>query len=146
MPSARREIRIVNEARNLVLVRREFSAFLDDSPFPKKDKNKLILATDEAIANVVEHAYGPELGLVCVTFMLDDEKMTVRVADNGIKFKPKISGDPDIKEHIRLGLKGGLGMFLMRSVMDEVRYSTTSEFNNELDMVKFYPEESEEDS
>ena len=90
MPSARREIRIVNEARNLVLVRREFSAFLDDSPFPKKDKNKLILATDEAIANVVEHAYGPELGLVCVTFMLDDEKMTVRVADNGIKFKPKI--------------------------------------------------------
>jgi serine/threonine-protein kinase RsbW len=134
-----RELRIVNEARSLSLVRRILSDFLALSPFPESARNRIILAVDEAIANVVEHAYGAERGIVQITLDIDDRRLEVRVCDHGIAFKPREVKDPDIHEHIKLGLKGGLGMFLMRRVMDEVHYSSTREFVNQLAMVKFVP-------
>ena len=55
------------------------------------------------------------------------------------RFAPTDDKVLDINEHLRLGLDGGLGMFLMRKVMDEVRYASTSRYTNELDMIKFLP-------
>ena len=139
------ELRITNEARNLSLVRSILSDFIAESPFPASDRNRIILAVDEAIANVVEHAYGSERGMIHITFDTDEERLEVSVCDHGINFSPSEVKTPDLKEHVRLGLKGGLGMFLMRRVMDEVRYSTTTNFVNHLSMVKYFPSQDNED-
>jgi serine/threonine-protein kinase RsbW len=139
-------LRIINESKNLSLVRKNLSNFIDESPFPRDARNRIILAVDEAIANVIEHAYGSEKGLVQITFTLDEEKLEVDVCDHGADFKPNVKKDPDINDHIRLGLKGGLGMFLMRRVMDEVAYSTTTEYQNNLAMIKFLPQSAGEES
>ncbi|MDF1666840.1 MAG: ATP-binding protein [Planctomycetota bacterium] len=139
-------LRIINETKNLSLVRKSLSKFIEESPFPRDSRNRIILAVDEAIANVVEHAYGSEKGLIQITLTLDDEKLTVGVCDHGSDFKPNVKEDPDINVHIRLGLKGGLGMFLMRRVMDEVSYSATPQYQNQLSMIKFLPQSESENS
>lgn len=139
-------LRIINETKNLSLVRKRLSNFIEESPFPRDSRNRIILAVDEAIANVVEHAYGKEKGLIQITLTLDEEKLTVGVCDHGSDFKPNVKKDPDINDHIRLGLKGGLGMFLMRRVMDEVSYSATSQYQNQLSMIKFLPQSESENS
>lgn len=143
-PVVSRELRLTNESKNLSLVRNVVKDFISNSRIPDRATNLLVLAIDEAIANVVEHAYGPYKGVLVVSLKLDEDKLEIVVSDNGEVFRPAIERpDPNIKQHIRLGLKGGLGMFMMKRVMDEVRYSTTSSYNNCLTMVKFLPDEAE---
>ncbi len=135
----RREMRIANETKNLSLVRQVVGEVLDKTPFGRDDKAKIILAVDEAVANVVEHAYEGSRGDIDLQFILDDDRLQITIRDNGKKFNPEMIPTPDIHDHIKKGLKGGLGMFLMRKIMDEVRYSLDSTYVNELVMVKFTP-------
>ena len=138
-------LRMINDSKNLSLVRKRLASFIEESPFPRAARNRIILAVDEAIANVVEHAYGSEKGLIQITLTLDEEKLEIGVCDHGADFKPVIKENPDIKKHIQLGLKGGLGMFLMRRVMDEVVYSTNTQYQNNLAMIKFLPRSEDEE-
>src|SRR5271170_1684189 len=135
----RKDLRIKNETKNLSLVRQVVGEILERTPFGKDDKAKIILAVDEALANVVEHAYGGNVGDIDIQFILDDERFQITIRDNGERFNPEMVATPDIHKHIKDGLKGGLGMFLMRKIMDEVRYSLDSTYVNELVMVKFCP-------
>lgn len=135
----KKDLRITNETKNLSLVRQVVGEVLDRTPFGRDDKAKIILAVDEAVANVVEHAYEGKKGDIDVVFRLDGERLEITIRDNGKKFNPETIATPDIHKHIKDGLKGGLGMFLMRKIMDEVRYSLDSTYVNELVMVKFCP-------
>jgi len=134
------DMRITNESKNLSLVRQKIGEILDKTPFAREDKMKIILAVDEAVANVVEHAYGSGRGDIDLVFDVDRERLSITLRDNGTKFNPQAIATPDIHDHIKKGLKGGLGMFLMRKIMDEVRYSNDSTYVNELVMVKFCPD------
>lgn len=136
-----RDMRITNETKNLSLVRQAIGEVLDRTPFGRDDRNKIILAVDEAVANVVEHAYGAGRGDIDLVFDMDVERLEIVIRDNGVKFNPEAVPTPNIHDHIRKGLKGGLGMFLMRKIMDEVRYSHDSTYVNELVMVKYFPEQ-----
>ncbi len=137
--SFRKDLKITNDTKNLSLVRQVTKEVLEKTPFEKIDCDKIILAVDEAVANVVEHAYEDRTGEIEIRFDVDAEKLEIMIRDNGKKFQPEIISAPDIHEHIKRGLKGGLGMFLMRKIMDEVRYSLDSTYVNELVMVKFCP-------
>lgn len=138
-----RSLSILNESRNLSKVRAVVAEVLEETPFNRETRNKIIVAVDEALANVVEHAYGEERGMVDIRFTLDAERLHVRIRDNGVRFHPgeKLTSEIDIHEHIRKGLKGGLGLFLMRRIMDEVHFNHDGpEFVNELVMVKKVPQ------
>ena len=139
MEPYKKDLRITNETKNLSVVRQVVGEVLEKTPFGKDDKAKIILAVDEAVANVVEHAYEGNKGDIDIGFILDGERLEITIRDNGTKFNPQEIPTPDIHDHIKKGLKGGLGMFLMRKIMDEVRYSLDSTYVNELVMVKFCP-------
>lgn len=135
----RLDMRIANETKNLSLVRQKIGEVLEKTTFSREDKNKIILAVDEAVANVVEHAYAGNRGDIDLVFDIDRERLSITIRDNGVKFNPQEIATPDIHKYIKDGRKGGLGMFLMRKIMDEVRYSLDSTYVNELVMVKFFP-------
>lgn len=139
--TVRRDLTITNETRNLSTVRANVSDVLAQSPFDQNMRNKIIVAVDEALANVVEHAYEGESGEIVVVVEMDSERLRVQICDNGVEFDPgdRLTSTIDIHEHIRKGLKGGLGLFLMRQIMDEVHFVQDSEWTNELVMIKNLP-------
>lgn len=140
--SVQRDIEILNESKNLSQVRREVSEVLEATAFDRETRNKIIVAVDEALANVVEHAYQGGTGMVRILFDVDGERLTVRIRDHGVPFDPgeRLNSQLDIQKHIRDGLKGGLGLFLMRRIMDEVTYNQHGpDFVNELVMMKKLP-------
>jgi serine/threonine-protein kinase RsbW len=59
------------------------------------------------------------------------------IRDTGRVFNPESIPNPDMKEHVQRGHKKGLGIFLMRQIMDEVRYKFRDGVKNELTLVKF---------
>lgn len=139
MSELRRELQITNDARNLSLVRQTVGEVLAQSTFTVQDRNKIILAVDEALANVVEHAYGTGTGTIEIVFDLDEARLVVTIRDNGVKFNPEAVPTPDVQDLIKKGAKGGYGLLLMRKIMDEVKYVLDTSWSNELVMTKKLP-------
>lgn len=124
-------------ARIRELIQESALAWSDDKGLAMK----LTLAVDEAVANVVEHAYEglDEVGEVKVLVEAAEDRFEVTVMDTGHEFDPSTIDVPDMKEHVRQGKRNGLGIFLMRQIMDEVKYTFVHGLRNELRMVKYKP-------
>lgn len=140
--SVERSLTISNDSSNLSTVRQVVGEVLAQSTFPQDVTNKIIVAVDEGLANVVEHAYQGGTGEITILLALDSVDFKVSIRDKGVRFEPgeKLSDTVDIHRHISLGLKGGLGLFLMRRIMDVVYYNHDgSDFVNELVLVKKVP-------
>ena len=95
------------------------------------------LATDEACSNIIEHGYeAVSDGVITCTCEVSPGQLTVTLRDRGAPFDPSHVPQPDLSVPLDERQIGGLGLFLMRSLMSEVSYSTTPEGENVLVLVK----------
>ena len=94
-------------------------------------------AVDEACSNIIEHAYGGEgRGPIECTCRIDDDGLTVTLRDYGRPFDPTCVPRPDIHASLEDRQEGGLGLYMMRQLMDEVRFGPPCDSSNVLTMVK----------
>jgi serine/threonine-protein kinase RsbW len=129
---------ITNDTKFLGFVREFMSRMIHASSLSRQDENKVILAVDEAVANIIEHAYENQReGTIDIEVEADAKKFKVTIRDSGRKFSPEAIQDPSVQEHIKIKKKKGLGIFLMRQIMDEVRYTFREGIQNELVLVKY---------
>ena len=91
---------------------------------------------DEACSNIIEHGYGFEDGSITIKAIVDNNCFTIELIDNGKEFDPKNVDDPDLQKYIEDRKKGGLGIFIMKKLLDEICYQRTAE-GNILKLVKF---------
>ncbi|MCC6575509.1 MAG: ATP-binding protein [Planctomycetes bacterium] len=135
-------IEVEAKTQNLQKVREFLHAAIKRSALPTGDINKVVLAVDEAVANTIQHGYhGREDGTVEVQIEADAGKFTVRIIDSGDPYDSAkgVAGkaDLDLKNHIAAGSKRGLGLFIMRKVMDEVSYQSRDGSKNVLTLTKY---------
>ena len=124
---------------NLAKIRDFIRTSAQKSGFPDDSIGKLILAVDEACTNIIKHAYKYNSdGVIDISTKSDKSKFTIQITDSGINFDPKAVPDPDIKEYHKQHKSGGLGMFLMKKLMDEVQYRNLKENRNQVIMVKYF--------
>lgn len=139
MSALLREIRIPTDTRRLLEVRTFVEGCLRELPASPREPIPIVLAVDEAVTNVIEHGYGGDgSGEVRIQLRGDAEKLEVLVEDRGKAFDPTRVPVPDIAIHVRQGRRKGLGIFLMRRIMDEVQYRFEPGEPNRLRMVKFF--------
>jgi len=93
------------------------------------------LAVDEACTNIIEHAYGGDGGEICLRCECDGDDFEVVIRDQGRPFDPQAVPKPDVKAELDKRQEGGLGVYFMRCLMDEVRFRFDPQ-SNELRMVK----------
>ena len=95
------------------------------------------LSVDEACANVVDHAYkdtqGGDIVLKC---WWDDEKLKITIQDFGTPFEPERVPLPNLDNDLESRTPGGLGLYFMYQMMDEVYFKFDQENGNTLTMVK----------
>ena len=96
----------------------------------------LDLALEEAVTNVMLYAY-PEgtAGQVEVECMSEDGLLTFQIRDAGAPFDPTQQADADVTLGVQERPIGGLGIFLVRQIMDDVRYERKND-KNVLTLVK----------
>lgn len=98
--------------------------------FKKQDVNDIRLAVDEAYTNIIKHAYQNdgdksvdiELGYNSNTFW-------VSLLDTGNTFDPKNYTKPDVRQKMKEKKRGGVGVYLIRKLMDDVEYNTKGSVN-----------------
>jgi serine/threonine-protein kinase RsbW len=96
----------------------------------------LQLAVDEACTNVVLHAYGGRGGEIEVTIEPVDDGVRVVIRDWGAAFDPGTVPAPDVTAPLAQRSLGGLGLYLMRQLMDEVDFCFDGRSGNRLTMLK----------
>lgn len=96
------------------------------------------LAVDEACSNIIEHAYGGESrGDIDCTCRADQKGLTVILRDQGRAFDPADIPEPDVCAPLQERDAGGLGLYFMFRLMDEVSFEFETGSGNVLTMVKY---------
>lgn len=104
--------------------------------FGESDIEEIRLAVDEAMTNVIKHAYQfDESKIVYVTLGKNKAEFWVAIQDSGEAFDLEKYQEPDVSERIKQRKKGGVGVFLIRKLMDKVEYSRKNS-HNEIRMTK----------
>ena len=136
---ARREFKIPNETSHLATVREAVREVVAESSFPKGELNRLMLAVDESVTNIMEHAYENDLEgemFIGITLSATGSEFVARIRDWGSPFDPTQIPAPNLSEHVKNGRRHGLGIFLVRRIMDEVTYTSSPDGCNELRLAK----------
>lgn len=117
---------------------REFVATIArENGFGDKDVYNIQLATDEAASNIIEHAYdGVTDGVLDLSCGMNEKALVIVLVDHGMPFDPSEVPMPDLQADLSDRKIGGLGIFLMRKLMDEVHYHSNADKSNVLTMIK----------
>jgi len=96
------------------------------------------LAVDEALTNVVEHAYQfDDSRFVGMTLALEEDRVVVTVVDFGKPSAPRETVTEEVVDDFSKRLRRGRGRLLIRKLMDDVEYETMPGVQNKLVMVKY---------
>ena len=111
-----------------------FSEFVRDEAeaagVPQNEFEKLNLVLEEILINVARYAYTPETGAVEVACVrAGPNKLRVEIADLGRVFNPLEANPPDLSRGLADRAIGGLGVFLVRSMVDSIDYRRERERN-----------------
>lgn len=94
------------------------------------DKNTINLVCEEIVVNIVSYAYPDNKNeYLQVIIQNDGINLTIRFIDSGIPFNPLNAKDPDINLPLEERAIGGLGIYLVKQLMDDVTYEYTDKKN-----------------
>jgi anti-sigma regulatory factor (Ser/Thr protein kinase) len=100
-----------------------FSEFARMHALPDAVRRSLNVALDELLANELSHGTaGVDSGSLTVEMELDQDRVTVTITDDGPQFNPLGRAAPDTTGSVEDRPIGGLGIHLVRELMDEVSY------------------------
>ena len=106
---------------------------MDRCGFPAGSPGRVIastkLAVDEACTNVVRHGYRGRAGFIEVVVTGNLREFTIEIRDQGESFDLRNVKSPNLKMYVETRKRGGLGVFLMNQLMDEVRYRGATDGN-----------------
>jgi serine/threonine-protein kinase RsbW len=133
-----KELLVKSTTDNLSEIREFMKSTAKQCGFSDDVIGKIILAVDEACTNIIKHAYkySPD-GFIKITIKFADYKFEISITDEGIHFNPNSIPEPDIKEYYKQKKVGGLGVYLIKKLMDEVEYYTLTGNKNQVVLTKY---------
>lgn len=133
-----KELVVKSSTDNLAQVRDFVQSAAQESGFSNDNIGKIVLAVDEACTNIIKHAYKySPAGEIYIGIKLEKEKFIISIIDEGGHFNPDIIPEPDLQEYYKKRKVGGLGMYLMKKLMDEVKYTNLNANRNQVTLIKY---------
>ena len=98
-------------------------------------QNELAVAAEEVFVNISNYAYAPQTGTVRLCIEVTDGQVRMRFEDSGNPYNPLDRLDPDLTLPVDERPIGGLGIFMVKNIMDTVQYRYENS-KNQLTLVK----------
>jgi serine/threonine-protein kinase RsbW len=135
--SKEKELLIKSRTENLTTVREFVSSAVEEVNAPQDIAGDVVLAVDEACTNIIKHAYKllPD-GDITIKLKYSEKKIVVQITDHGAPFSPDTVPTLDLKKYFEEKRVGGLGMYLMKSLMDDVHYNSVPGKYNQVFLTK----------
>ena len=119
-----KELTVIARVDQLDYVLQFINLELNEYGCPKKERMQIAIAVEEIYVNIAQYAYAPKVGTVIIRFWTEYEPMrfTIQFVDGGKPYNPLTKPDPDISLDAEKRGIGGLGVFIVKKNMDDVRY------------------------
>ena len=131
-------LKIAGITENLEIVREFIHKLALKAGFEEETAGQIELAVDEACTNVIRHAYKYDRRRkIDIKVMLDNEKIQISISDTGKGFNPEQLPKPDLRAYVESSKRGGLGIHLMRSLMDKVDFRIDPSKRNTVTLIKY---------
>ena len=118
------ELEVEATIENLVLVQDFVENRLEYVECSRRSRMHLSMAVEEVFVNIANYAYSPDTGPACVRVEVAEEPLraTITFIDRGTPYDPLAKEDPDVTLTAEDREVGGLGVFMTKQLMDDVRY------------------------
>ena len=136
MTQFRRELVLTGTKSELSRIGRFVEEACDGANVDPAARFDLQMAVDEACCNVFEHAYDGSAGEIDLRFETRGRDVVITLHDHGRAFNPEVIPPPDTTSPLEERPVGGLGLHLMRKLMDKVFFAFSPERGNTLVMEK----------
>lgn len=124
---------ITSHPENLKKIRNMMTRVTSQARLSEADCGSIVLAVDEACSNIIKHCCrNDHTRNIDLTITIEADSLIISIVDDGIPFDINAIKERDVTE-VR---PGGLGIHIIKQVMDTVEYSHTPEGFNKIKMVK----------
>lgn len=127
----RHKLTISCSKSNLLKIRHFVADQLDSINLSEVEMHKLVLAVDEVCANLIIHSNqcNPTKKIDIIIKLIGTEKIQFIIKDKGISFDLNDYKEPSMNEIVSSGRKGGVGLILVKRIMDKIEFSTEKNYN-----------------
>ena len=129
------ELKLEATKANLDKVLSFIDGHLENNACSMKSQMQIDLAAEEIFVNIAQYSYAPGTGSATIRLSVAEGSAEITFIDSGIPYDPLAKEDPDITLSSEERQIGGLGIFLIKQYMDDVRYEY-SDGQNKLTIVK----------
>jgi anti-sigma regulatory factor (Ser/Thr protein kinase) len=137
MPTRDFFLSLKSQPTNLAHLRSQIRNYTQACHLPITVIDDVELAVDEAVTNVVVHAYrGRTDGIIEVRAKIEGQHLLVTIRDFGERYQPKPVSFEQVKKVLAGRTKGGMGRYIMSQCMDSVAYHSYAKKYNETLMTK----------
>ena len=116
------EVTIKSDSKEIPGVSASLETAMHAQGFGSDDILDTQLAVEEAITNIIDHGYKNEYGEIIISCRININQVEVQIRDTAPRFDPLSLPEPKLDDSIKDRKIGGLGVFLIRQVMDEIVY------------------------
>lgn len=124
-----KELRVKAEINNLDDVILFIGEILNNTLCTFKQRFAIEEAVEEIFVNISKYAYYPNIGEALIKVNLEKDYIEITFIDSGIEYNPLEKEDPDINLSVDDRPIGGLGIFMVKNLMDEVKYKYEDNHN-----------------
>lgn len=96
---------------------------LEQNHIPKTDIRMILLACDEIFSNICRYGKAREVTVECT---VKEDEASVAFEDDGMEFNPLTHPEPDVRRPLETRRIGGLGIYMVQKLMDQVTYERES--------------------
>lgn len=138
------ELRFPSDRRYLHMVRELARRLAESTGFEAEEAENIAMAVEEATTNVVQHAYhGAADREIEIHFDPEGESLDIQILHDGDPLGTFPMPEFNLKELVARRRKGGLGIHIMRKMMDKVNYGKSGSGKNMTVMVRYKRKRSE---
>jgi serine/threonine-protein kinase RsbW len=129
-------ITVSASTENLALIRAFVAEQAQKNGLAEKTIDEIRLAVDEAFTNIIKHAYNFDSNKkVSLKTGMENATFWISICDEGKPYDPGTYIEPNIPNRIKEGKRGGVGVFLIKKLMDKVEYRSFGH-KNEIKLIK----------
>jgi serine phosphatase RsbU (regulator of sigma subunit)/anti-sigma regulatory factor (Ser/Thr protein kinase) len=136
--NANKKINLPADSKNLIKVRDFVVKYGKKMGMSPKQTSEVKLAVDEAVSNIIRHAYVGKKGAFQIEMKKLEDAVELKIKDQGVEFDWNSVLEPDLYKYVETRRKGGLGIWLIKKLIDEVEYNRIDASN--VLMMKVYIE------
>ena len=138
------ELSLVNDLQEIGTAAEKINGFCETTGISSQIAYAVNLSIDEILTNTISYGYDDdEQHRIDLTLRVEGETLVVVVVDDGRPFDSSLAQEPDVNATLEERALGGLGLFLVQQMMDDVAYQRSGD-RNVITLTKSTAEQSEQ--